>query len=108
MVCIEKERDKDFGSFVPNDNSWKELTRLVNVEFKNKMKELNMIEFGRLKKYFDFKISHSLIQHNIQVYDGFKLSCDYYKGGLKIMIDSCCKIMSSKNLWQEFLDEKIS
>lgn len=69
---------------------------------------MNLIEYGRLKKYFDFKICNELNQHRLQVYEGYKVSCDWYDSGLKVLIDTCCKIMSANNLWQDFLDQNIN
>jgi len=49
----------------------------------------------------------SLHQHNIEVYRGYETSFDIYEAGTLLKIDVSHKILKTKNLWQEFLDENI-
>lgn len=71
------------------------------------MKENNLVEHRMDKKFFDFTNSNDLKQHNLQVHQGFKVACEMYSGGLKVLIDPCTKVISSRNLWQEYLERRL-
>lgn len=107
LVVELKNSQVDFSGLIPHEGCRKQLLRFLNSNLKKILYLKNYYEFGRLKKYYNMKMKATLPQHYIEIYRGFKTGFEHYEGGIKVLIDTSCRILRTRSLWKEFLNERI-
>lgn len=107
LVAELKNHRVDFSGLIPNEGCRKQLLRFLNSNLKKILFLKNYYEFGRLKKYYNMNMKATLPQHYIEIYRGFKTGFEHYEGGIKVLIDTSCRILRTQSLWKEFLNERI-
>ena len=95
-LFIKKARETNLSYEAFKDNQTAQPTRqYLNILVKKSMKyDLKFMEWGRNSKYYDTDNVITIKQHNIDIYQGFKTSCEVYSNFTpKLLIDFSSKIL---------------
>ncbi|KAI5638035.1 piwi-like protein Ago3 [Phthorimaea operculella] len=93
----------------PNDNSkvhisiifrrtrrLSEMVHLYNVLFKQIMKDLELVRFGR--QHFNEHAAIQIPQHKLEVWPGYVTAVDEYEGGLMLTLDSTSRVLRTQSV----------
>ena len=109
FVLIVKLRNENVGSdkLVANEGCRKQVLRFLDTYAKQMMKNMQMVEFGRLKKYYnlDEEVKMDLGGIQISLYKGFKTAFEVYASGPRLVVNSVSRIVRSKSIYQEFMEQ---
>lgn len=81
--------------------------RLLNAFLKSNMNKMGYKAFGRTLKYYDMREHVDVPDHHLHIYKGFATSIDVYEAGIKLLVDYSTKIVRSRNLMQELIQNDI-
>lgn len=74
-----------------------ECMHLFNTMFKRIMRALLMVEFRR-GDYFDLKAAIMIPQYKLQVLPGYAITCNEFKGGLLLMLDTQHRVLRTQTV----------
>jgi len=62
------------------------------------MSETGLLQFGQRPRFFDSESPINVDELNMQIWSGFKATAYKYSSGCNLIIDSCCRFMSTKSV----------
>lgn len=74
------------------------LNQILNVVLKNAMSETGMLQFGNRPRFFDATSPIKLDDMKMEIWSGFKTTAYQYSSGINLIIDNCCRFMSTKTV----------
>lgn len=106
-LILQKNPDKiDLNSLFLGFKRNSEILKLCNLVLKAKFKQLNMVELGRLKKYYEPKPVRKVCGNiAFLIMKGFSSSILPYESGLLLQLDYSTRIMREKSIWNELRSE---
>lgn len=109
FVVVIKLVNDNIGNdkLVANENCRIPILRCLNAQVKAAMRQMKMVEFGRLKKYYNIDHDQSLDLEGIRIslFKGFKTAFEVYSSGPRLVVNFCCRIVREKTVWQEFCEQ---
>ncbi|XP_073961880.1 piwi-like protein Ago3 isoform X1 [Choristoneura fumiferana] len=81
-----------------------EMIHLYNVLFKQIMKDLQLVRFGR--QHFNEHAAVQIPQHKLEVWPGYVTAVDEYEGGLMLTLDSTSRVLRTQSVL-EFIKETV-
>ena len=101
QLVIEKE-----GEFVVNTSDINNrdratclsMSQILSIIVKKAMSETGLIQLGRHPRFFDHTDPTVLRDMDIQIWKGFKCSAYKYADSCSLIIDDCCRFMSTKSV----------
>ncbi|XP_045537289.1 piwi-like protein Ago3 isoform X2 [Papilio machaon] len=73
-----------------------EMIHIYNVVFKQIMKDLQLVRFGR--QYFNEHSAIQIPQHKLEVWPGYVTAVDEYEGGLMLTLDSTHRVLRTQTV----------
>ncbi|XP_063537171.1 piwi-like protein Ago3 isoform X1 [Cydia strobilella] len=73
-----------------------EMVHLYNVLFKQIMKDLNMVRFGR--QHFNEHLAVQIPQHKLEVWPGYVTTVNEFEGGLMLSLDSTSRVLRTQSV----------
>ncbi|XP_013180171.1 PREDICTED: protein argonaute-3 [Papilio xuthus] len=73
-----------------------EMIHIYNVLFKQIMKDLQLVRFGR--QYFNEHSAIQIPQHKLEVWPGYVTAVDEYEGGLMLTLDSTHRVLRTQSV----------
>lgn len=72
--------------------------QIVNVIVKQAMSETGLLQFGHRPRFFDASKPIHVRELSMDIWGGFKASAYKYDSGCALIIDNCCRFMSTKSV----------
>lgn len=106
LVCTPNQFT--LSSLVPCEKSRMKILQLLNSQVKYIFKDMNFVELGFNKKYYDrSQTQHfSFDQMNFSIMKGFGAVFESYEGGLKLQLDYSSRIICEEDLWTKIKAEE--
>jgi hypothetical protein len=82
----------------PSRTDCQAMNQVLNVIVKQAMSETGMLQFGRRPRFFDSTTPIFCEDLKMQIWSGFKASAYHYSSGNNLIIDNCCRFMSTKTV----------
>lgn len=95
----------------PQRRDCQAMSQILNVIVKQAMSETGLLQFGNRPKFFDSSCPLNVEELEMQIWRGFKATAYKYQSGCALIIDSCCRFMSTKTVLSrinEIYDEELS
>lgn len=97
----------------PNRQDCQALSQILNVILKQAMAETGLLQYGQRPRFFDSSNPINVPEFNMQIWSGFKACAYKYQSGCNLIIDNCCRFMSTKtvldlihDIYDEIVEEK--
>lgn len=82
-----------------------EIIKFLNVVLKSKMEAIGYRNFGKQASFFPANVKPKLLSDGVSVLQGFKLNIDsHLDQKFRLNIDTCFRIASIKNIFQEYTE----
>lgn len=109
LVIDVKHRNLDLSALNHNgsDGARSIFIRLLNAFLKSNLAKMGYKAFGRTLKFYDMKEHVDVPDHFLHIYKGFTTSIDTYESGIKLLVDYSTKIVRSRSVIQELVQNKV-
>lgn len=109
LVIDCKHRNVDLTTLDSADNGGARsmFIRLLNAFLKSNLAKMGYKAFGRTLKFYDMREHVDIPNHHLHIYKGFTTSIDMYENGIKLLVDYSTKIVRSRNIMQELVQNDI-
>jgi hypothetical protein len=84
------------------------MSQILNIIVKESMSSTGMIQIGRHPRFFNHENPIIVPEMNISIWKGFKFSAYKYQDSCALILDDCCRFMSTKTVLErinEIYDE---
>lgn len=82
----------------PNRNDSQSVSQFLNIIIKQAMSDTGLLQFGQRPRFFDSSSPLEVKELDMQIWSGFKTSAYRYQSGCALIIDNCCRFMSTKTV----------
>lgn len=107
LILRETTNRIELDSLIPCQNSRHKILQLLNSQIKFIFKNMNYVELGFNKKYYDRlqTISFDYQNSTFSVMKGFGAVFEAYESGIKLQLDYSTRIICEDNLWTKIKKE---
>lgn len=82
----------------PNRANSQSMSQFLNIIIKQAMSDTGLLQFGQRPRFFDSSSPLEIKELDMQIWAGFKTSAYRYQSGCALIIDNCCRFMSTQTV----------
>jgi hypothetical protein len=88
----------------PDRSQSQSMNHFLNIIIKQAMGSTGLLQFGQRPRFFDSKNPLEVESLNMQIWSGFKVSANRYSDCCTLVIDNCCRFMSTRSVLSRIQD----
>lgn len=88
----------DMASAMNNDDQKFMITNFFNNYLRNRLRDLNFIEIGKTRKFFDMSKRIEINGTNLTLFEGYAANFTFLESGLYLKVDAAAKIVRAETV----------